>query len=348
MSVTIIDIAKDSNTSKSTVSRYLNGMKVRSASAKAIEASIKRLDYHPNVNARRLVTQKTKTIGVVIEDISNVYYSEILSGIQAVASANGYTCTFYSRASDGVTETHYLSLFREGYVDGLIVGTFLKRTKKEVENLAKSTCPIVLIGDNCFNNNIHSIDVDNKQGTYNQIEHLVEQGHTQIGYLRGPEMMFGSGQRWQGFAEGMETYGLDTSMVVDTEWTVQGGYNAALSLLKSHPTITALVCSNDYCAYGALMASRELGYAVPADISILAFDDGPLAKYSHPGLTTIKQPFKKLGEIAAQQLLETIHNETTIKASVLLQSQLVIRDSSTAVTQFSTDRGGPNVDEEPK
>jgi len=332
MSITIIDIARDSHTSKSTVSRYLNGMKVKANAAIAIEASIKRLDYHPNVNDRRLVTQKTRTIGVVIEDISNVYFSEILAGIQSVAAANGYACTFYSRASNNVAESDYLSLFREGHIDGIILGTFLKRSKNELAILAKSGYPIVLIGDNCQNNRLDSVDVDNKQGTIDEIEYLVGLGHRQIGYLRGPMRMCGAEYRWQGFVEGMQQAGLDPSVTVDTEWTVQGGHDAAGKLLADNK-VSALVCSNDYCAYGALSACRELGYNVPQDISIVAFDDGPLAKCSVPALTTVKQPFRKLGETAARQLMGIVRDCTTVKASILLQSQLVIRESSTQVAE---------------
>ena len=329
MSVTIIDIAKDSNTSKSTVSRYLNGSKVKPVAAKAIEASIKKLDYHQNVNAKRLVTQKSHTIGVILDDISNVYFSEILSGIQSVAGSQGYVSTFYSRASDQKRETDFLSLFREGHIDGLILGTFQKRTPQELEIIAKSEFPIVLIGDNCGSNRINSVDVDNKQGTMDEVEYLYNHGHRKIAYLRGPLKISGAEFRAQGFIEGMHRYGLDSSLILDIEWTVEGGHAAALQILQD-TGVTAIICSNDYCAYGALNACRQSGLRVPQDISIVAFDDGPLAKFSIPALTTVKQPFKQLGETAAKQLIGMIQEESPVKASILLQSQFIVRASSGA------------------
>jgi len=141
VAVTIIDIAKDSNTSKSTVSRYLNGGSAKADTVKAIEASIKKLNYHPNTNARRLVTNKIQAIGVVLEDIFNPYFSDVLSGIQAEAGKNGYVCTFYSRASNSKKEVDYLHLFQEGHIDDLILGTFQKRSDKEVAELAESNYP---------------------------------------------------------------------------------------------------------------------------------------------------------------------------------------------------------------
>jgi LacI family transcriptional regulator/LacI family repressor for deo operon, udp, cdd, tsx, nupC, and nupG len=329
MSVTIIDIARDSNTSKSTVSRYLNGMKVKADVAKAIETSIDRLDYHPNVNARRLVTKKTLTLGVVVEDISNVYFSDILAGIQEVSGTNGYSCTFYSRANNNASELDFLRLFREGHIDGLILGTFLNRTKTEVMELAKSGYPIVLIGDSCQNNKIDSVDVDNKQGTYDEIEYLHGLGHRYIGYLKGPSQMCGANYRYQGFLEAAEVFAIPSNLCIDTGWTVDTGKKAMLALLDKHPEITAVACSNDHCAYGAMLACKELGLTVPDDITVVAFDDGPLAKFSTPSITTVKQPFRQLGQMAARQLINTIGNTTSVRSSILLQSQLIVRESST-------------------
>jgi DNA-binding LacI/PurR family transcriptional regulator len=324
----------------------MNGMKIKPLAALAIEASIKRLDYHPNINARRLVTQKTHTIGVVVEDISNVYFSNILAGIQAYAALEGYVCTFHSRSSNNSSESEYLSLFREGQIDGLILGTFSKRTRKELHDIAECGYPIMLIGDNRDLNTLDSVDVDNKQGTINEVEYLYELGHRNIGYLRGPEKMSGAEFRYKGFMEGMKRNELNPSYCVSTEWTVEGGQEAATSLLSDHPEITALICSNDYCAYGALIACREAGLLVPEDISLVAFDDGPLAKFSMPSLTTIKQPFRQLGEMAARQLIGKIQQTNSVKASILLQSKLIVRQSSGPVKTSSTTTLGGNDDNE--
>jgi len=329
LAVTIIDIARDSNTSKSTVSRYLNGGSVKPATAQAIEASVKKLNYHPNVNARRLVTSKSHAIGVVLEDISNTYFSEVLAGIQSVVTNSGYVCTFYSRASNSSKESDYLSLFNGGHIDGLILGTFQKRIEQEVAKLAKMDYPIVLIGDNCGNKKIDCVDVDNEDGTLEEVEYLHSMGHRRIAYLRGPEMISGARTRAQGFIEGMHRHGLKADIIVDTEWTVEGGYAAAMQVLR-HQDVTAIICSNEYCAYGAISACQESGRTVPDDISIVAFDDGTLARYSVPSITTVKQPFKSVGETAANHLVNLMKSGSQAKTRILLQSHLVIRSSSGA------------------
>lgn len=327
MAVTIIDIAKDSKTSKSTVSRFLNGGSVKKDTAEAIKASIKKLNYHPNINARRLVTNKSHVIGVVLDDISNTYFSEVLAGIQAVAGASGYTCTFYSRASSRDRESDYLKSYNGGHIDGLIMGTFQKRSIGEIRKLEKSEFPIVLIGDNCDSRKVDFVDVDNAHGTIDEIEYLYRLGHRKIAYLRGPEQISGSSTRANGFIEGMKTCGLNSSCIIDTEWTVEGGYKAAEQIMENFD-VTAVICSNEYCGYGAISGFLAAGLRVPEDISVVAFDDGILAKFSVPPITTVKQPFYKVGETAATHLLSLMSNDSNTKAGILLQTNLVERDSS--------------------
>lgn len=330
MGYTIIDIANLANTSKSTVSRYLNGQSVKPATEQAIEDAIKKLNYRPNINARRLVTNKTNVIGVVLDDIANVYYSELLSGIQAIAGKNNYVCTFYSRASNNKSETDYLNLFIEGQIDGLIMGTFQIRTSEIVNTLAESGYPIVLIGDNAGNKNIDSVDVDNEQGTIDEIQYLYSLGHRQIAYLRGPQNMSGANYRAEGFIKGMKKLNLDPRMIVNCEWSVKGGYEAAKHLIKNEK-FTALLCSNEYCAYGAITAMKDEGIKVPNDISVAAFDEGTLAMYTEPSITTIKQPFRSLGEMAVKLLIDIINNESTAKTSILLHPSMVERASCDAI-----------------
>lgn len=330
MGATIIDIAEKANTSKSTVSRYLNGGSVKPATAKAIEDAIQLLDFRPNVNARRLVTNRTHVIGIVLDDISNPYWSDVLSGLQTVAARNGYVCTFYSRLPAMKEEPDYLDLFREGHVDGLIMGTFLNRDASQVEQLASSGYPIVLMGDNAENRSIDYVDVDNRQGTMEEVRHLFSLGHRRIAYLQGPSHMSGTRRRLEGYLEGMQDLGLATGPVIDTEWTVPGGYSATRKLLemKVEEPFTAIICSNEYCAFGAISALRESGLSVPEDISVTAFDDGTLAMFTTPSITTVRQPFRMLGEMALKQLMETLSDAPRPRTCILLHPQLKERTSS--------------------
>ena len=341
MGYTIIDIANLANTSKSTVSRYLNGETVKPATAQAIEEAIKKLNFRPNINARRLVTNKTNVIGVVLDDISNIYYSDMLSGIQSVAGKNGYVCTFFSRTSNNKKEIDYLNLFREGQIDGLILGTFQVRKSEEVAILAESGYPIVLVGDNAGNKSIDSVDVDNKQGTIDEVKYLNSLGHKHMAYLRGPKVISAANYRAEGFIEGMKSLGLDPGMIMDVEWTVEGGYKATKKLLEN-AKFTALLCSNEYCAYGAIKALKDENIRVPEDVSVIAFDDGTLAKFTEPAITTVKQPFLNVGEMAAKLLVDIMSDGSKAKTSILLQTPIIERASCDTARPLREERGNAN------
>ncbi len=325
----ILDIAKQANTSKSTVSRYLNGGKVKESTAKAIDQAVKGLNYHPNINARRLVTSKTNVIGVVLDDISNIYYSQVLSGIQKTASERGFVCTFHSRAFNQKTEADYLELFYSGQIDGLILGTFQVRENKTIQTLADSGFPIVLIGDSVGNKTVNSIDIDNKQGTIIQVNYLYELGHRSIAYLRGPSHLSSANFRAEGFLKGMRLLSLDTELIMDSVWTVEGGFEATQKLLSYGKKFTALLCSNEYSAFGAMEALKAAGIQIPGQVCVGAFDDGILTQVAQPSLTTIRQPFKTLGETALKQLLDCISNPEAPTSSILIQPDLIKRSSTT-------------------
>jgi DNA-binding LacI/PurR family transcriptional regulator len=326
--VTIVDIAKLAKTSKSTVSRCLNGGIVGAATRKAIEAAIRKLDYHPNINARRLVSSKTRIIGIVLDDISNVYYSQILCGVQGVAAEAGYVCTFYSRASGQKSETDYLKLFQGGEVDGLILGTFQVRNEQSIAQLATDGHPIVLIGDSGGNSNIDSVDVDNRQGTIDEVRHLHELGHRAIAYLKGPRAISSSKSRLDGYLHGMQLYGLKPGVVLEEEWTIEGGERAVRSLLARKERFTALMCSNEHNSFGAIKALRNAGLRVPDDISVVTFDDGVLAQHTEPSITTVRQPFRAIGGTAARQLLSIIEEATSARTSILIHPTVITRASS--------------------
>lgn len=327
----IIDIAELANTSKSTVSRYLNGGHIKPMTAQAIDKAIKKLNYHPNVNARRLVTSKTNVIGVVLDDISNVYYSDMLSGMQKVAADKNYVCTFYSRNSSNKSELDYLNLFYGGQIDGLILGTFQNRDPQQVQELAESGFPIVLTGDCAGVKNIICVDVDNKQGTIDAVDYLVSLGHKDIAYLKGPQNMSAASYRASGFVKGMQKNGLDPTFIENCEWSVSGGYSAAKCIMQAGRDFTAILCSNEYCAYGAITALKEAKIQVPGQVSVVAFDDGVLAQLTEPSITTIKQPFHSWGEMAIRLLLDCIDNNEVTKSSILLQPEIVKRLSCSPV-----------------
>ena len=145
--------------------------------------------------------------------------------------------------------------------------------------------------------------------------------------------MSGANYRAEGFIKGMKRMNLDPRMVIDSEWSVKGGYEAAKQLIQCEK-FTALLCSNEYCAYGAITALKDTGIKVPDDVSVAAFDEGTLSKFTEPAITTIKQPFRTLGEMAVKLLIDILNNESTAKTSILLHPSIIER-ASCDVTKHS-------------
>ncbi|MEH7380546.1 LacI family DNA-binding transcriptional regulator [Bacillus sp. JJ1533] len=326
MNPTIHDVAKLANTSKSTVSRYLNGQKVKKETEEALKKAIKELNYHRNVNARRLVMNKTQTIGIVVDDISNFFYSPIFKGIEMIAREEGFHCIFYSSISHYDQEVSALPLLYEGQVDGLILVSFSNRSEKSLKEIAESRFPIVLVGTAGNQPDIDSVDIDNYSGISDIVSYLYRLGHRKIAFISGPEELAPNRDRLAGYEDTMNQLGLET-LVTASDWTSQGGYQAMYRLLENKEAFTAVIASNDESAVGALKAGQELGYQVPVDFSITGFDDIAIASWMYPSLTTMKQPFVEMGEEAAQLLISKIHEEQHSFNRILLKPELVIRDS---------------------
>ncbi|GGH73360.1 DNA-binding LacI/PurR family transcriptional regulator [Pullulanibacillus pueri] len=329
MAPTIIDVAKLAKTSKSTVSRYLNGKPVKKETEEALKKAIKELNYHPNMNARRLVLNRTQVIGIVVDDISNSFYSGILKGITEVSNKNGFDCVFYSWMSNHKGERDFINLLYEEQVDGLIFLNFSKREKEVVEEMKNTAFAVVLIGDDAGIQDVSSIDVDNFSGVGDVVRYLHRIGHRQLAYITGPESAGATQERTNGFEKTIRELGLafNPELMVSSDWSNQGGYQAMKQLLEVGG-FTAVVASNDQTALGAIGAAHEQGYSIPKDFSIVGFDDIEISKWIYPSLTTVRQPFVDIGIKAAEVLFEKIKGtKKQANSRILLKPNLVIRNS---------------------
>jgi len=327
---TIRDVAKLANTSKSTVSRFLNGQKVKKETEEALIKAIKELNFYPNVNARRLVMSKTKTIGVVVDDIANYFYSPIISGIEKVAKEKGFHCVFYSLTTNYFYESSSLELLYEGQVDGLILVSFKLRSNETLNKIANANYPIVLVGHAGTIDGIASVDVDDVSGITDIVHYLNRLGHEKIAYISGPENYSASKFRLAGFQKVASGLGIKTSIVC-SNWSNESGYNAMNELLQKMD-FTAVVASNDEAAIGALRACHDLGYQIPHDFSITGYDDIAISSWVSPSLTTVRQPFEEIGRKAAEYLFQNIENENdSVMNRILLKPKLIVRDSCVKV-----------------
>jgi DNA-binding LacI/PurR family transcriptional regulator len=330
MNPTIHDVARLADTSKSTVSRYLNGGKVKKKTQEALELAIKELKYHRNANARNLVMNKTNTIAVIVDSISNNFYSQIIAGIEHVAGQFGYNCVFLSWTSNIQydSETSFLKLVLEGKADGIILVSFKKRTEEELLVFKQCSYPVVLVGDNGGMSGIQCVDVDNSTGVAEMVKYLHRIGHSKIAYISGPSEAAATKHRFRGYMEAMKSLQMDMNpeWIIDSDWSNRGG-SLAMEKLLQQGGFTSVIASNDETAIGALSALQQRGFHVPRDFSMAGFDDIAIASWVYPSLTTVRQPFWKIGACAAQHLLEMLSNKSHEYQLTLLKPELIIRDS---------------------
>ncbi|MHC1787543.1 MAG: LacI family DNA-binding transcriptional regulator [Christensenellales bacterium] len=328
MVATIQDIARLASTSKSTVSRYLNGGSVSRQRAAAIEKVILQLGYQPNLNARRLVSSSTKAIGVVFDDISDYIYGEMIAGINNAAASQGYSCVFLSRAR-GEKESSYLHLFAASVVDGMICVTFRAREPEDVRRLQASGKPLVLVGDTADMTGVARVDVDNQTGTRMQVDSLIQQGHRRIAYLQGPDTMPAAGSRLRGYLKALESAGLprEEGLIRKIAWTAQGAYQVTGELVRQE-TFTALCVSNAYAAYGALLALQDAGLKVPEQVALAGFDEAPICELARPAITTLRQPNGRIGQIAAELLIGQIREGRGDLTSTYVLPSVILRAST--------------------
>lgn len=326
---TIHDVALLAGTSKSTVSRYLNGGSISSSKAAEIEQAIRRSGYSPNVNARRLVQSRTNMLGIVFDDIANYVYGDMMAGVQAAARRLGFGCMFYSRATDGKRETDFLSLLSSCTVDGLILIDLGRRDKSEVRQLERSGCPIVLVGDGCGTETLAAVDVDNTQGTERETAYLIRQGHRRIAYLQGPDEMPAAAARLKGYLNALHAADIpvDPALIRQVSWTVRDANRCVTRLMAEQP-FTALIGSNAFSTYGALLALEDGGRRVPENVALAGFDEHPLCEHVRPGITTLKQPFFEIGEAAVERLVQGFEAEKPAGGTILMQPELLVRGTT--------------------
>lgn len=325
-------VAKEAGVSIVTVSRVINDHEYVAEDTKArVLEIIDRLGYQPNAIARSLVSKESKTIGLITADLSDYFFSLALSGAEVEARNQDYFCLLGSTEGDLENEPDYVRLFRERYVDGL----FFVRPSTDIydERLLKlldNDLPIVTIGYHLPVDNLIVVDVDNEDGGRQATQHLIDLGHRRIAMVTGPEGYKSVGDRNKGYAQVLETAGIpyNHDLVVETEWSYEGGYGAAQTLLARDVEFSAIFAHSDEIAIGVMQALRGAGLSIPDDISVVGYNDNPVTAYLNPPLTTVKQPMRRLGVLGMKLLLRAIKGETIEKCEHLVGVELIERNST--------------------
>jgi LacI family transcriptional regulator len=330
--VTMADVAREAGVSLMTVSRVINNKEgISDTTRTRILEIIKRLDYRPSDIARGLVTNRTGTLGLVVPDNSNPFFSEVARGAEHVAYAAGYNVFLCNTEEDKTRELAVMQSLEEKRVDGIIVCS--SRLEDSVLKRALSFHPTaVLVNRSIEEPNIGVIEVDDKRGALMATEHLIRSGHTRIGMLAGPDYSYSGQLRISGYRAALEAAGIDFDPELLHHCTPKAlqGKAAALELLGAHPDITALFCYNDLVAVGALQACAGAGRRVPEDCAIVGFDDTLLALLVTPPLTTCYVPSYDLGRQAMELLLQCIkkENEPRGRSHIIVQPEIRVRESA--------------------
>ena len=332
MVVTIKDVARAVNVSVTTVSRVLNNKPdVSEETKKKVKEAIRTLGYNPNNIARGLVLRKTNTIGLIIPDINNPFFPEIVKGIERKAKEEGYSLILYNTDNNKEEEKEALALLRSKKVDGIIL-SFSLENKEILKKLEKEEYPVVQIDRQIRDSLYPAVTIDNKRSAYNATEYLIKQGHKEIGHITGDLSTETALDRLKGFKMALEKYGIPFR----EEWILEGDYSRGsgkelmerIIKLKHRPT--AIFFANDLMAFGAYETIYNYNYRIPEDFSIIGHDNIEITSFVKPGLTTMDQPKYQLGAIAVEKLINLIEKKNDFH-SVILENELIIRDSVKAI-----------------
>lgn len=343
-STTLSDVAKTAGVTPMTVSRVVNqNGYVSEETREKVLRVVKELNYRRNGLARGLKRQRTDTIGLVLGDIANPYSAELARSIRDVTTQHGYNlfiCISEHSAKEDIAAFESLA---DHQVDGIIVATRSNRIGDEyLREMIEQGFAIGCVGRDFYDENADSVAADALQGGFQATQHLIDLGHQKIGFI-GATLASGKNlKRFQGFLKALEINDLEIeerfitgNAELDDEApgysTEKLGYEAMKRLLVLPNRPTAVFARNDFTAIGAINAIKESGLSIPKDMSIIGFDDIPMAMHTSPALTTVRQPTRHQGSLAAEYLLRRIKAEEPInRKEKVLECELIVRDSTTA------------------
>lgn len=330
---TIYDVAKEAQVSLATVSAVVNGSAYVSPALKTrVAGAIRKLGYHPNLLARSLATQRTRTLGMIVPNIANPFWPEVVRGVEDAAHAAGYTLLLASSDDDRAKEAVYLRLFLAKRVDGVLLTKAAGGLEADLVARLRSTRTVLvqlmraspaLSGDRVL--------VDEEEGSYQGVAHLLRLGYRRVAMINGVEKVSTSRRRLVGYRRALRdaAVAFDSSLVAAGDFRVEGGYSAGLQLLKKKPD--ACFVANYLMAVGFMRALRQYSLRCPDDVALVSCDDHPWLDSFHPRLTTVNLPKYELGRAGARALFDRLEpGDTPVSRrtrTVTLETTLCLRES---------------------
>ncbi len=327
---TLNDVAKLAGVSTMTVSRVINGSGYTSPAAQArVNQAIAELGYMPNVLARQLRSSRTKTLGLVLTDIANPFFTTIARGVEDAARAQGYAVMFCNTDESVDLELEYVRVLIQRRVDGVLLVPAAD-SSTSLDLLRTHKLPVVVLDRRLRFGEADQVRADSEGGAYDAVRHLIDLGHREIAILVGPESVSTSADRVAGYRRAMIEAGLDpaSQQIRFGKYTEASGHEMTCHLLAAPTRPTAIFAGNNFIAFGAMQALRESGLEIPDDMSIVVFDDLPQG-WIIPFLTVIAQPAYQIGKKAAELMLERLASDEPIEPrTFVLRSSLIVRRSS--------------------
>ena len=334
MKITIKDIAKLSGVSTATVSKILNSKdkNISNLTRQKVLNIVEEYNYVPNTVARSLVTRQTKTIGLVIPDITNPFFPELVRGAEDKANECGYNIIFCNTDDNMEKEENYINMLIEKMVDGIIFTQSVKRTVG-FQKLNIGSTPIVLIDrDMELEGVVGKVLVDNFTGAYDGVNYLLSRGYRKIAFITGALTTNTSKNRLSGYKKALEDFGINYNKdyVLAGEYRSEWGFKAIQELLGKNVDFDAVFCGNDLIALSVIKALKNVGKSIPEDVGVLGFDDIYMARFIEPELSTIRQPNYEMGYKAVEILIDILDRPTekNIKRELVLNTELIIRQST--------------------
>lgn len=336
--ITSSDVAAHANVSRTTVSLILNnvpGVKFREETRQRVLKSAEELGYVPNASAKALVSGKSKVIALVLSRDphhlpADAFIIQMLNSLVSAARRHNM-CLLLEIVEENHSADTYLNLVQSNRIDGIIFSG-PRFDDEALQRLRNKDFPTVLMGQ-LPGKDFFCVDVDNRGAAKKAVRHLIDLGHCHIACITNANLSYTAAvDRLQGYCDALAEAGIpyDTAYVRYGDFDLDSGYEAMNDLFDSGPPPTAVFVASDVVAFGAMACIRERGLSIPQDISVVGFDDVPMARYVSPNLTTIRLPAAELGEQICNMLVSLIQNHPPELKQILLETTLIVRDSSAA------------------
>lgn len=336
--VTNKDVALKAGVSKSTVSHVINQTRfVEEHTKQKVLKVIQELNYRPSSIARSLVSQRTGTAGLLISDVGNPFYHDVIRGVEEVALANGYSIFLCNTGYDLDLGMRFIHSLVDRYVDGIMLMSSNMNIEM-LEEVSRNSIQSVVLdwGVTDVSKFASTITIDFSSGICEAVQHLASLGHKRIAFAGGPTSMWTAKIRKQAFLDATKTCQPDIEAVIlpEGDLRIEGGYKAFRSLSKLALRPHAVIAVNDLTALGIIWAARNAGYNLPKDLSVIGLDDIDLVSRVTPPLTTIALPRFEIGKLAMKELLFLVSESSRAKTNQIVTTKLIVRDSTAQAPEF--------------